>query len=178
MRRFLVTALLLGLLSVAVSACGDDDEDDGGGSSATTTSTTTGTSTSGGSGGGLSKEEYIAEADALCKAADRRETEAGAPGATLDAIKPSVLEDMVANLTETVADLRQLEAPEGDEDAVAKIVSDLERVLSARADQLAATRANDSRAEDEAQNEFVTASTDLGASAGAYGLTHCQTLGF
>ena len=87
-----ITLLLLGLLSLAVPACGGDDDDDG---------------------GGLSKEEYITQADAICKEADQRESEAGAPGATGE-IKTRVLEDVVAIDGEALAELRQLEAPEED----------------------------------------------------------------
>lgn len=157
MRHLLVTVLLLGLVSLAVSACGDDDDDGG--------------------GGGLSKEEYTTQADAICKAADQKETEAGAPGAVAE-IKPSVLEDLVAIDGEALADLRALEAPDGDEDEVAKIVSDLEAVHSAREDELAAVRAKKTGAESDARAAFQTASSDLGVSAGAYGLTSCQGLGF
>ena len=156
MRPPLITLLLLGLLSLAVPACGGDDDDDG---------------------GGLSKEEYITQADAICKEADQRESEAGAPGATGE-IKTRVLEDVVAIDGEALAELRQLEAPEEDADEVAQIVSDLEAVHSTREDQLAAVQSNDTQAESDAENAFFTASTDLGASAGAYGLTSCQALGF
>ena len=158
MRHFLVAVLLLGLVSLAVSACGGDDDDDGG-------------------GGGLSKEEYIAQADALCGEANKRETDAGAPGPVAE-IEQSVLEDIVANLDRTLADFRKLEAPDGDEDEVAKIVSDLESLHSAREAELAAARAKDGDAESDARSEFQTASQDLGVSAGAYGLTQCQGLGF
>jgi pyruvate/2-oxoglutarate dehydrogenase complex dihydrolipoamide acyltransferase (E2) component len=85
---------------------------------------------------------------------------------------------MVKILRETLADLRELEAPEGDEDTVAKIIASLEDAGAAREDQFAAARANDGPAESKAKSTFITASQDLGASAGAFGMTHCQSLGF
>ena len=154
MRRLLVTALLLGLASLAISACGGDDDE----------------------GGGLSKDEYITQVDAICEEADQRETDAGAPGATGE-IKTNVLEEVVAIDGEALADIQELEAPEDDEDA-AKVVSDVEAVVSTREDQLEAVRAKNPGAESDAENAFFAASSDLGASAGAYGLTHCQALGF
>jgi Flp pilus assembly protein TadD len=153
MKRRIPTSSFVAVVAVLVAACGGDDGDR------------------------LSKEEFIAKADAICKAANQRETAAGAPGAVLE-IKQGVLEKMVPNLRKALADLRELEAPEGDEDKVAKIVSDLEHVHSGRKDQLAGARANNSRAESEGQKAFIDASTDLGASAGPYGLTYCQALGF
>jgi len=156
MRHVLLMVLLLGFLSLAVSACGGDDD--------------------GAAGGGLSKEDYIAKADAICKAADQRETEADAPGAT-GQIETSVLEDVVAIDGKALADLRQLKAPENDAKA-AKVVSDLGALHAARKDQLAAVRGKDTRAESDAKNAFFTASGDLGVSAGAYGITFCQALGF
>lgn len=151
MRHLLVTVLVFGLLAFA--ACGGDDS------------------------GGLSKKDYIAQADAICKKANQSETDAGAAGATGE-IEKRVLEAVVAIDRDAVAKVRTLEVPQEDADKVKKIVSDLAAVHATRRDQLAAVRSGDGRAESKAQNAFFTASSDLGASAGAYGLTWCQALGY
>ena len=158
MRHLLAKALAVGLLSLAIAGCsGDDDENDG---------------------GGLSKEDYIAQADAICQDAEAREMEAGLPppGGPIDS--PRLQKEIVAIARDTLADLEALEPPEGDEEDVAKIVSAVERVADTREKQFKAARAGDSGAETEAESDFFTASQDLGASAGAYGLTSCSGLGF
>jgi hypothetical protein len=130
-------------------------------------------------GGGVSKEDYTAEADAICQKANQRETKSGAPGPDAGVeIKPRAQRAIVAGVRDTLADLRELEAPEGDEDKVAEIVSSLERVHATREEQFAAARANDSAAETKAERAFITASQDLGAIAGSYGMAYCQSLGF
>jgi hypothetical protein len=129
-------------------------------------------------GGRLSKEAYISKADAICEEANQRETESGVPAAGVEIDDPRVQRSMVALLRDTLADLRELEVPEGDDARVGKIISSLEGVLTAREDQFRAARASDGPAETEAESAFFTASQDLGASAGSYGLTHCQALGF
>lgn len=156
MRHLLTTVLVVGLASIATSACGGDDDD----------------------GGGLSKEDYIAQADAICEEANKSETDSGVPPAGVPIDDPEVQQTLVTILRDTVADLRALKAPEGEEADAAKVISHLEAARAAREDQFAASRAKDSDAESKAENEFFTASQDLGASAGAFGLTHCQALGF
>jgi hypothetical protein len=126
---------------------------------------------------GPSKDAYITKADAICKTANQRETESGVPAGGLEIEDPRVQRSMVAGLRATLADLQELDVPEGDEARVSKVISSLERVLTARDDQFRAKRASDGPAQTEAEQTFFTASQDLGAVAGSYGLTHCQALG-
>jgi hypothetical protein len=155
MRHPVIGALLV--VAAGFAGCGGDDDD---------------------SGGRLSKEAYIAKTDAICEVANQRETKSGVPAGGLEIDAPRVQRSMVAGLRDTLADLRELEVPEGDEARAAKIISSLERVLTARSDQFRAARANDGAAQTAGERAFFTASQDLGALAGSYGLTHCQALGF
>jgi hypothetical protein len=155
MRHPVIGTMLV--VAAGFAGCGGDDDD---------------------SGGTLSKEAYIAKADAICEEANQRETKSGVPAGGLEIDDPRVQRSMVAGLRDTLADLRELEAPEGDEARVAKITSSLEQVLTARNNQFRAARASDGPAQAEAERDFFTASQDLGAIAGSYGLTHCQALGF
>ena len=158
MRHVLAMALVLSLFSVAFAGCGGDDDD--------------------GNGGGLSKDDYITQADEICQEADQREAEAGVPPPGAEINDPAVQRAIVASLRDALAELEALEVPEGDEEEVGEITSALERALAAREDQFAAKRAKDGPAETEAEEAFVRASEDLGVSAGAYGLSYCQALGF
>ena len=155
MRHPVIVTLLV--VAAGFAGCGGDDDD---------------------SGRRLSKEDYIAKADAICEEANQRESTSGVPAGGLEIDDPRVQRSMVAGLRDTLADLRELEVPEGDEARVAKIISSLEGVLTARKDQFSAARAGDGPAQTEAERAFFTASQDLGAIAGSYGLTHCQALGF
>jgi hypothetical protein len=154
MRHRVIGTLLV--VAAGFSGCGGDDDDSG----------------------GLSKEAYIAKADAICEKANQRETNSGVPPGGQEIEDPRVQRSMVAGLDDTLAALRELEVPEGDSARVAKINSSLERVLTARKDQFTAARAGDGPAQTENEQAFMTASQDLGAIAGSYGLTHCQALGF
>ena len=155
MRHPVIGTLLV--VALGFAGCGGDDDDNG---------------------GGLSKEAYIAKADAICEKANQRETKSGVPPGGIEIEDPSVQRSMVARLGDTLADLRELEVPEGDGARVAKIISSLEQVRTARKDQFKAARAGDGPAQTENEQAFMTASQDLGAIAGSYGLTHCQALGF
>ena len=154
MRHPVIGALLV--IAAGFTGCGGDGNDDG----------------------RLSREAYLTKADTICKEANQRETESGVPAGGQEIDDPRVQRSMVAGLRATLADLREFEVPEGDEAKVAKIVSSLEGVLKARRDQFRAARAGDGPAQTEAESAFVRASQDLGGSAGSYGLTHCQALGF
>jgi hypothetical protein len=99
---------------------------------------------------GLSREAYIAKADAVCEQANQRETNSGVPAGGREIEDPRVQRIVVAGLRETQADLRELEVPEGDEAEVAKAISSLERVLGARTDQFRAARASDGPGQTEA----------------------------
>jgi hypothetical protein len=155
MRRGVVAALLV--VSAGLAGCGGDDDDDG---------------------GRPSREAYIAKADAICANANQRETASGVPAGGREVEDPRVQRIMVAGLRDTLGGLRELEAPEGDEARVAKVISSLQRVLTARDEQFKAARAGDGPAQTEAEEAFFTASQDLGVIAGPYGLGHCLALGF
>jgi hypothetical protein len=155
MRHPVIGTMLV--VAAGFAGCGGDDDD---------------------SGSRLSKEAYIAKADAICEQANQRETKSGVPAGGREIDDPRVQRIVVAGLRETLADLRELEVPEGDEAEVAKAISSLKRVLGARTDQFRAARVSDGAGQTEAEQAFFTASQDLGAIAGSYGLTHCQALGF
>ena len=154
MRRWVIGTLLV--VAAGFAGCGGDDGD----------------------GGGLSREAYIAKADAICEQANQRETESGVPAGGQEIDDPRVQRSMVAGLRDTLARLRKLEAPQGDEATVAKIISSLERVLTARDKEFKAARAGDGPAQSEFGQDFFRASNDLGAIAGPYGLAYCLALGF
>jgi hypothetical protein len=119
----LALALATGLIA---AGCGDDDDD-----TATTTSsptTTAGaTGATGATGEPLSKDEFITQADAICKAGDKKIDAAAQE--TFSGGQPSqaeqeqfVTEDVVPNIQEQIDGLRALTPPEGDEEEVSAIL--------------------------------------------------------
>jgi hypothetical protein len=129
----LALALAAGLIAVG---CGDDDDDAGTTSAATTTTTEAGaTGVTGATGEPLSKDEFIAEADAICKAGDRDiDAEAdeffgqgGNPGAAEE--EAFVVEVVIPNIQKQVDGISALAPPEGDEDQVGAIVDAAQQAI-------------------------------------------------
>ena len=124
-----ITALLALALATGLIAagCGDDDDD-------TTTTTTSSTTTAGATGATgatgepLSKEEFIAEADAICKAGTKEIQSAGEDffpegGSPGQAEEETFTTDVVVpNIQGQVDAIRALTPPEGDEEAVTAIL--------------------------------------------------------
>jgi hypothetical protein len=117
----LALAFAAGLIA---AGCGDDD-DETTTSPATTTAGATGAT--GATGEPLSKEEFIVQADAVCKAGDKKIDAAAKE--TFSGGQPSqaeqeqfVTEDVVPNIQEQIDGLRALTPPEGDEDEVSAIL--------------------------------------------------------
>ncbi len=124
----ITTLLALALATGLIAAgCGDDDDD----TAATTSPPTTtagATGATGATGEPLSKDEFITEADAICKAGDKKidaaaqETFSGGGQPSQAEQEQFVTEDVVPNIQEQIDGLRALTPPEGDEDEVSAIL--------------------------------------------------------
>jgi hypothetical protein len=141
----------------------------------------------------LSKDEYLAEGNAICEDANAQFHAIQSEFANLpDASNPEEFaEPMVADfveqytavLEEQLGDLRALAAPEGDEDLLAAIYDDLEAVMHAIPQLADAAAAGDpaaieqlSSSEDQGHaglRVVGAAFSDLSVRAGEYGLTVC-----
>lgn len=141
----------------------------------------------------LTKDEYLAQANAICEAANAEFAAVSLEFANLpDASNPAEFaEPLVAEyvgqftavLEEELAELRALAVPEGDEDLLASIYDDLEAVLRAIPQLAAAAAAGDlSAIEQLTSNEdkghaglrvVASAFSDLDSRAIDYGLTVC-----
>jgi hypothetical protein len=108
-----------GVTALVAAGCGGDDDDD------TTAATTGETAVAGGEP--PSKEEFIVEADAICKQGDREINQAGRE--TFGEEQPSqeeqeqfVTATVLPNIQGQLDGIRALTPPEGDEDEVAAIL--------------------------------------------------------
>ena len=140
----------------------------------------------------LSKDEYIAQADAICEDANVQFDAINLEFANLpDPSNPEefagplaadFIDQFTAVLEEQLADLRALASPKGDENLLAAIYDDLEAVLHAIR-QLAAAAAGDLEAIEQLTSQkdqghaglrvVATAFSDLDIRANEYGLTVC-----
>lgn len=149
-------ATILVLLALAAAAgCGGEDE-------------------------GLTKEDYIAEADAICAKANEKET-ALDPGGLGWHYGPRFGDaEFLAEFNDlgraALRRLRALGPPEEDGATAAEVIAAIERQIDAFDDQIAALRADDRSRESEIVNEYELAYGDLARAAGVLGLTECQGL--
>jgi hypothetical protein len=129
----------------------------------------------GGSGGdgdeGLTRAEWIAKADTLCKQSL----------AEVNAIpEPKTEEDFDEYLTDVLATARRfdpefaaLEPPEGDEETVRKLVSLNEEKTRLFEELVAAVRAQDAAKVQRIVNEGTAKTNEFAAAARAYGSEEC-----
>jgi hypothetical protein len=148
-------ATLLALFALAAAGCGGEDE-------------------------GLSKEDYLTEADAICAAANRRETALDPGGLGWHYGPkfgdPDFLSEFNAPGRAALRRLRALEPPAEDAAKAAEVIASLERLADAMDEQIAALRAGDRTGESEIVNEYELAYGDLAVAAGGLGLSECQGL--
>jgi hypothetical protein len=170
MGRNLQPVAVLGLLlafALVVAACGGDEA--------------------------LSKDEYVAQGNAICEDANAQFRAINSefpdlpePSAAEEFAEPMVadfIDQFTAVLEEQLADLRALAAPEGDENLLAAIYDDLEAVMRAIRQLGAAAAAGDLDAIEQLTSQedqghaglrVVTAAfDDLDMQASEYGLTVC-----
>jgi hypothetical protein len=141
----------------------------------------------------LSKDEYIAQGNAICEDASAEFIavqmefanlpDASNPEEFAEPLVAGFVDQYTAVLEEQIADLRDLAAPDGDENLLAALYDDLEAVLRAIRQLAADAAAGDlaaieqlSSSEDQGHaglRVVGAAFSDLASRAGEYGLTAC-----
>ncbi len=149
----MIAALVLLVAAVAMG-CGGGDEDKG-----------------------LTKQEFVARAEAICAEANKKEAALNPGGigwhygAKFD--DPAFLSKFSAGGRDALRRLKALEPPEEDREKVAAVISSLQAMVSAMGEQAADVRAG--RRQTAANvNEYERGYGDLAAAAAQYGLTECQ----
>jgi hypothetical protein len=144
----LVAVMAMGLIA---AGCGDDDDggDDG--------------------GEALSKEEYLAQGNAICKEGDAEinaafEQAFGNSQPTPEQIESVVTETMIPNIQAQIDDLRE-GIPEGDEDQVNEMLDEAELALQDVTEDPSLATGD--------QDPFA----DVSAQLDEYGLTACGSSG-
>ena len=154
----LAVASLATIAVLSVAGCGGGDDDEG-----------------------PSKQEFIAQADAICQEADKEQAAVGGRGAKGGLYGPNLsdvafLSRYNAVTRDALERLRALDAPEEDQEAVDDVLSAVKGIFAAVDKRIAAIRARDLPRQSQAQQDFERSHGDVNASAGALGLTRCQGL--
>ena len=141
----------------------------------------------------LSKDEYIAQGNAICEVTNARFEEISSefyaalpedsPPEEFDAVFAEFIDQVTAVSEGQLADLRDLAAPEGDEELLAALYDDIEAVMGALNELADAAAAGDPEAieqlasrEDPGHGGLRIASTafdEVDKQAIEYGLTVC-----
>ena len=133
-----------------------------------------GVATGCGGGGGderLSKEEYIAQADAICKQANEEIDALGEPS-SLEEIA-TLAADAIEIQTKSLADLRALKPPEADEAKLNEAYALIDQQVGLGKEILEAAEAGDLEKIQEILAEGEPIDDQADAIAADYGLTEC-----
>ena len=155
LRLAVASSVTVAVLSVA--GCGGDDDDEG-----------------------PSTQEFIAQADAICQEADKKQAavrgSGSRPGIEANFSNGAFLARYNAVTREALKRLRALDAPEEERKAFDGLVSAVKGSVAAVDKRIAALRARDLARQSEAAQELERSYGDIVASAGALGLSQCQGL--
>ena len=151
-------AVLITIAVVSVAGCGGDDDDEG-----------------------PSTQEFIAQADAICREAEKEQAAVEGGGARPGIYGPNFsdvafLSRYNAVTRDALKRLRALDTPEQDREAVDDVLSAVKGSVAAVDKRIAALRARDLPRQSEAEQELERSYGDIAASAGALGLSRCQGL--
>jgi hypothetical protein len=115
-------ALVCAAFALGVAGCGGDDE-----TSSTTTTSSTSVGATGATGGEpLTKDEFIAQADAVCAAGDQTINAAGqslGQNPTEEQLTEVITGTVVPTISGEFDAIDALTPPEGDEDAIAELLA-------------------------------------------------------
>jgi hypothetical protein len=157
-RNFLIA---LPLAALAIAGCGGDD---GGEEAATTPAVTTTAAPS------LSKEELIAQGDAICAEVNAALAAVSANTASADSQVTQVA-DLYIGMVES---LRGLGTPDGDDAGYDEVMSAADDLAQAESDAKLADERDDSAALSSAQTEVTSAVISFQTAAATYGFQSCS----
>ena len=148
--------LFVVLGGTSLAACGDDDDE------------------------GPSTQEFIAQADAICQEADKKQAavrgSGSRPGIYANFSNRAFLSRYNAVTRDALKRLRGLDAPVEDRKGFDGLVFAVKGSVAAVDKQVAALRARDLPRQSEAVRELERSYGDIAVSAGAVGLSQCQGL--
>jgi uncharacterized membrane protein YccC len=120
---------------------------------------------------GLSKEEFIEQADRLCREADEK-TQGLTPPRSAEALKDFV--DQAQEITSgLLRELRDLEPPEGDTDAIDDMLENIESAMELLPDIQVAAEDRDFKEIERLSAELQEQAADANEIARDYGLKDC-----
>lgn len=131
---------------------------------------------------GLSKQEFVAKADAICATANRKEEGIVREGPGWHYgpkfSNPRLMTRFTAAGRDALKQLRGLEPPEEERETVRAVLANIEKALGAIEKEIAAARARQKDTTAANVRTYESAYSDLGVAAGRSGLSQCQGVGF
>ena len=154
----LTIAVAFGLAAVLVSGCSSKQS----------------SGTPGAASGRLTKAEFIARGDAVCKEIDEIPDTINAPAETSDiGAAADYLQQSLDKTRPKVAQLEALRPPAADQAVADRLRTTYDQLLAKEADVIAAARARNQAAYTTAQGEVAALIKDLHDEASAYGFRVC-----
>ena len=154
-KLFVVTVATVALVALGGCGGGDDDGDDR-----------------------LSREEFVAKADAICAEANKKETamNPGGPGwhSGPQFEDEEFMTEFNAIGRDAVRQLKALTPPEADQAKVDAVITHMETMVKAFDEQIAAIRADKKGTTAAIVTAYERAYADLSVVAGPLGLSECQ----
>ncbi|MDQ3645716.1 MAG: hypothetical protein M3345_02130 [Actinomycetota bacterium] len=127
------------------------------------------------SDGALSKEEFIAQADAICKQADEQTETLATPTSPAEA--GGFVEKAQEITGESVRKIRELEPPAGDEDTIETMLNKVEEALAYLPTMAEAAQAKDLKTLQEAGRQLQATAGEAQKIARDYGFEVCGGVG-
>lgn len=158
MRSVATVCTALALAAAGVTGCGGDEDE------------------------GLSKEDFLAKAEAICADANRKEEGVVREGPGWHSgpkfSDPELMTRFTAAGRDALRQLRALEPPEEERKAFGEVLANIDEALGAIEKEIAAVRARQKGTTAANVRTYDTAYGDLGAAAGRAGLSECQGVAF
>jgi hypothetical protein len=130
-------------------------------------------SSSGDAGGPLTKAQFIARADKICREANQKTSELGAPTST----DPEVLADFLAKsgriISDAVGQLKHLQPPKADQQKIDRLVAGLEKSASYFPALIKAVKSNNTQQIKQTAQQLQQASLQGQDIAQSYGFRVC-----
>lgn len=117
------------------------------------------------------KQDFIDAADAICREADQRIDEVGAP-VVEDEVREYV-EDAKEIAGDLVDDLRELEPPEADQERIERMIEGFERSIDLLDPLADAAAEGDTKALQDLQEEVTQVTEEVSEIARSYGFETC-----
>ena len=141
-------------------------------SGGTTPSSSSSPARSPGSPGAITRAEFVARANEICKAGNARQSAIPSPDNTI-AQQLAYLDQVIAATAETLRQIRALPQPPADRAALQQMYAKGDAALSVARQESSALKEGKTSVAASFDTQLTTATSDANSAFNAYGLTYC-----